>query len=144
MMRIAPITDNAIIKLWKFIEQRPQRASLSGQRVWGGKIFLAGYVKQLLVLMHHRQDTFAKHSSQLVAFLRSQLGGGAVVGAGAVVFAGGKVFAGGSVVFAGGKVLATGVGCAWVALVTLFCASVELKPKTSSKKQINPIFPSSK
>lgn len=58
------------------------------------------------------------------------LGGGAVVCAGGVVLAGAVVFAGGVV---GARVV-----------TLLVCASVELKPKTSSKKQINPIFSSSK
>lgn len=36
------------------LQQRPHRASSNGQREWGGRMFLAGYVKHDLVLMHHR------------------------------------------------------------------------------------------
>lgn len=71
MMRIPPNTAKVIISVWKFIQQRPQRASLSGQSAWGGRMVLTGYVIQVWVLMHHRHVTFDRHSSQFVPFFDS-------------------------------------------------------------------------
>lgn len=36
------------------LQQRPQRASLRGQRAWEGRMVLTGYVIHDLVVMHHR------------------------------------------------------------------------------------------
>lgn len=36
------------------LQQRPQRASFRGQREWGGRMVLTGYVTHDLLVLHHR------------------------------------------------------------------------------------------
>lgn len=98
---------------------------------------LAGYVIHFFVGMHHRHSTFSKHSSQLVPFLLSQLGRGVVAGGALLVDC----------------VVAVVEDCVVVDVAVLedvvllgaaveFCASVELKPKTSRTRGIKFMFSS--
>lgn len=79
MMIMPPTTAMVMINAWKFIQQSPQRASFSGQSACGGRMVLTGYVTHDFVLIHHKHDTFFRHSSQLVPFFNSQAWPGAEV-----------------------------------------------------------------